>query len=150
MPSLQIHAIWILCMPGGTGAGGAANPGVKVSARAEDNFELIIYYVKHQDRILRSTNIGLITLVAIRRLVKQQETERNHTDPDSPPMIDAVDWPKTMEVLEEYLCQFRGVDGIPLSYVDVVRQDCRPVSAALDQAMRCPTLEDEMIARAPI
>ena len=49
----------ILCRPGGkTGAGEGADPGVKVSARAEDNLDLAIYYVKHQDRLLRSADIG--------------------------------------------------------------------------------------------
>ena len=139
----------ILRRPGGTtGAAGAADPGVKVSARAEDNLKLVIYYVKHQDRVSRTTDIARITLVAIRRLVKQQETEKNHTDPDSPPTIDADDWPKTMEAVEEYLRQFRGVDGTPLSYV--VRQNLRPVGAALDPATNYPTLDEEIIARAPI
>ena len=56
----------ILWRPGGTtGAGGGADPGVKVSARAEDNLKLAIYYVKHQDRVSRSTDIGQITLVVI-------------------------------------------------------------------------------------
>ena len=138
----------ILRRPGGTGAGGVADPGEKVSARAEDNLKLVIYYVKHQDRVSRTPDIGLITLASIRRLVKQQETEKNHTDPDVLPTIDADDWPKTMEAVEEYLRQFRGVEGTPLSYV--VRQTLMPVAAATDPATSYPTLDEEMIARAPI
>ena len=50
----------ILRRPGGTVAGGLADPGEKVSARAEDNLKLVIYYVKHQDRVSRTPDIGLI------------------------------------------------------------------------------------------
>ena len=39
----------VLRRPGGTNAAGAADPGTKVLARAEDNLKLAIYYVKHQD-----------------------------------------------------------------------------------------------------
>ncbi len=39
----------VLHRPGGTNAAGAADPCTKVSARAEDNLKLAIYYVKHKD-----------------------------------------------------------------------------------------------------
>ena len=107
----------VLRRPGGTNAAGAADPGTKVSARAEDNLKLAIYYVKHQDRVSRAVNVGEITLTNVRKLIKQRDTKRNHTDPDTPPMIDSKDWPKTMEAVEEYLRQFRGVNDVPLSYV---------------------------------
>jgi hypothetical protein len=38
----------VIRRPGGT-VGGAADPGIKVSARAEENLKLAIYYIKHQD-----------------------------------------------------------------------------------------------------
>jgi len=34
-----------------------------------------------------------------------------------PPTVNAKDWPRTMESIEEYLQQFRGTTGVPLSYV---------------------------------
>ena len=108
----------VLRRPGGTNAAGAADPGTKVSARAEDNLKLAIYYVKHQDRVSRAVNVGEITLTNVRKLIKQRDTERNHTDPDTPPVIDCKDWPKTMEAVEEYLRQFcRDNDVMCLSVV---------------------------------
>ena len=80
--------------------------------------------------------------------MKQQETESNHTDPDLPITIDTNYWPKIMEAVEEYICQFCGLDGIPLSYV--ARQKLRPADAALDLAKNYSTLDETMIARAPI
>jgi hypothetical protein len=138
----------VLRRPGGTNAAGAADPGTKVSARAEDNLKLAIYYVKHQDRVSRAVNVGEITLTNVRKLIKQRDTERNHTDPDTPPVIDCKDWPKTMEAVEEYLRQFRGVNDVPLSYV--VRIALAPKPAVTDPATNYLTLDEEMIARAPI
>jgi hypothetical protein len=127
----------VLRRPGGTNAAGAADPGTKVSARAEDNLKLAIYYVKHQDRVSRTVNIGDITLTNVRKLIKQRDTEKNHTDPDTTPAIDSKDWPKTMEAVEEYLRQFRGVNDVPLSYV--VRTSLAPKPAATDPATNYPT-----------
>lgn len=137
----------VLRRPGGTNAAGVADPGTKVSARAEDNLKLAVYYVKHQDRVSRNVNVGSITLAAVRKLVKQRETENSHTDPDTP-AIDSKDWPKTIEAVEEYLRQFRGINGVPLSYV--VRKDLIPTTAANDPSTNYSTLDEEMIARAPI
>eukprot|EP00804_Cyclotella_cryptica_P003089 CCRYP_006074-RA/>CCRYP_006074-RA protein AED:0.29 eAED:0.04 QI:0/0/0/0.75/0.33/0.5/4/0/1079 len=138
----------VLRRPGGTNAAGAADPGTKVSARAEDNLKLAIYYVKHQDRVSRAVNVGEITLTNVCKLIKQRDTERNHTDPDTPPMIDSKDWPKTMEAVEEYLRQFRGVNDVPLSYV--VRIALAPKPVLTNPATNYLTLDEEMIARAPI
>ena len=88
--------------------------GTKISARAKDNLKLAIYYVKHQDRVLQTVNIGDITLTNVCKLIKQRDTEKNHTGPDTTPAIDSKDWPKTMEAVEEYLRQFRGVNDVPL------------------------------------
>ena len=46
----------ILRRPGDTTcAEGGSDPGVKVSARAKDNSKLVIYYVKHQERVSGAT-----------------------------------------------------------------------------------------------
>eukprot|EP00804_Cyclotella_cryptica_P015125 CCRYP_000688-RA/>CCRYP_000688-RA protein AED:0.22 eAED:0.24 QI:0/0/0/0.8/1/1/5/0/1053 len=98
--------------------------------------------------VSRAVNVGEITLTNVRKLIKQRDTERNHTDPDTPPMIDSKDWPKTMEAVEEYLRQFRGVNDVPLSYV--VRIALAPKPVLTDPATNYLTLDEEMIARAPI
>ena len=138
----------VLRRPGGATAGGNADPGLKVSARAEFNLKLAIYFIKHQDRVSRVVRPGDIDLAGIRRLVKQRDTEEGHTDPDIPPKISIKDWPATMEAVEEYLRQFRGQNGVPLNYV--VRKDLKPIRAADDPAINYDTLDEEMIARAPI
>lgn len=137
----------VIRRPGGM-VGGAADPGIKVSARAKENLKLAIYYIKHQDRVSRDVVIGSITLANIRLLMKQRDTEKDHTDPDTQPKIDGKDWPKTIEAIEEYLRQFRGTNGVPLSYV--VRKDIKPEPSADDPSTNYDTLDEEMIARAPI
>ena len=64
------------------------------------------------------------------------------------PKVDPKDWSKTMESLVEYLATFRGVTGVPLSYV--VRKELIPKTAASDPPTNYNTLDEEMIARAPI
>ena len=81
----------VLCHPWGTNAAGAADPGTKVSARAEDNLKLAIYFVKHQDLVSWTVIIGDITLTNACKLIKQCDTERNHTDPDTSSIIDSQD-----------------------------------------------------------
>jgi hypothetical protein len=92
--------------------------------------------------------VVIITLANICVLMKQRDTENNHADPDTPPKIDRRDWPKTIEAIEEYLRQFRGTNGIPLSYV--VRKNIKPAPSADDPLANYDTLDEEMIARAPI
>jgi hypothetical protein len=79
---------------GETNAAGAADPGTKVSARAEDNLKLAIYFVKHQDLVSWTVIIEDITLTNACKLIKQCDTEKNHTDPDTSPVIDSKDWPQ--------------------------------------------------------
>ena len=64
------------------------------------------------------------------------------------PVIDAKNWPKTMESLEEYLKGNIGVKGVPLPYV--VRSE-EAVAPSLDEhKTRFLSDEDDMVARAPI
>ena len=123
----------------GTNAARSADPGTKVSARAEDNLKHVIYNVKHLDQVSRAVNIGDITLTNVRKLIKQCDTEKNHTDHNTSPVINSKDWPKTMEAVEEYLRQFRGVNDVPLSYV--VRTSLVPKPAATYPATNYPTLD---------
>ena len=81
----------VLRRPGGTTEEGAPDPGIKVSARVEENLKLAIYYVKYQERVSRNVVIADMTLARIHGLVKQKETEKNHTKPDISPNIDAKD-----------------------------------------------------------
>ena len=63
-------------------------------------------------------------------------------------VLDAHNWPKTMESLEEYLRGNIGVKGVPLSCV--VRSK-EAVAPSLDEPETSfSSTEDEMVAHAPI
>ena len=64
-----------------------------------------------------TVDLGTIILVNIHKLVKQCKTKKQHDDPDAVPKIDAKNWLKTLEAIEEYLRQFKSTHGVPLSYV---------------------------------
>ena len=129
-------------------AGGDAqivNPGTAVSLRAENNLKLACYYLRHQVRVSRDADAAHITLPNVRRIRELRTTEEKHKDPEEGPTIDAKDWPKTMEAIVEYLRSYLGETGIPLAYV--VREEVAvPVD---DPEGGYPSVQDEMIARAP-
>ena len=57
-------------------------------------------------------------------------------------------WSKTLEGIYEYIHTFRGVNGMPLSYV--LRKQLVPTAEADDSSNGYNTINDEMIARYPI
>jgi len=79
----------VLRRPGGQNASGNPDPGVKVSARAEENLKLVAFYCRHQERVSRRTNVALITLINIRKLTKQRDKEKvkKVADPMEPPTV---------------------------------------------------------------
>ena len=60
----------------------------------------------------------------------KQQLEANAKDPITAPVVDFKNLPKTMENLEQYLCQHCSVDGGPLNYC--IRCDLFPEAAARD------------------
>ena len=130
--------------PGGAaGAAAIQNPGVPVNLRAESNLKLLSFYLRHQVRISRGVTVANITLESIRSTRELREFESSYSNPDDPPTIHTKDWPKTMESIEEYLCSVLGERKIPLAYV------IHKNAAVADDATTFPTVQDEMIARAP-
>ena len=139
----------VLRRPGGQNSSGSPDPGVKLSARAEENLKLVAFYCRHQERVSRQLNIASITLASIRKFIKQRDLERvSSTSVREPPTVNVKDWPRTMEGIEEYLQQFRGTTGVPLSYV--IRREIKPAPDSDDPSSNYPTIEHEMVARAPI
>jgi len=140
----------VLRRPGGQNASGNPNPGVKVSARAEENLKPVAFYCRHQERISRGIDVAQITLINIRKLSKQRDKEKMKkvTDPFESPTVNTKDWPRTMEFIEEYLQQFRGTTGAALSYV--IRRVIQPAPDFDDPSSNYATIEHEMVARAPI
>jgi len=82
----------VLRRPGGQNDSGSPDPGVKVSVRAEENLKLVAHYCRHQERVSRPTDVALITLSNIRKLLKQRDLERHKvTDPREPPTVNTKD-----------------------------------------------------------
>ncbi|KAI2512329.1 Reverse transcriptase (RNA-dependent DNA polymerase) [Fragilaria crotonensis] len=132
--------------PGGAaGAANIPNPGVPVNQRAEGHLKLLAFYLRHQARISRTVTVAQVTLEAIRTVRELREFESTYKNPDDLPTINAKDWPKTMEAIDEYLRSVLGERKIPLAYV-VRKNDSIPDD---DDDVIYPTIQDEMIARAP-
>ena len=89
-----------------------------------------------------------ITLESVRLLCELKESEKEHADPTVTILIDAKNWPKTMEGLEEYLRGNIGVKGVPLSYVVRANEVVTPSSD--EPAASFSSAEDKMVARALI
>jgi hypothetical protein len=137
--------------PGGP-AGGAANipsPGVSVNLRAEGHLKLLAFYLRHQARVSRVVQIAEVTLNSIRTVRELREYESTYKAPTETnlPSINTKDWPKTMESIEEYLRSYLRERKIPLAYV--IRKSVEVLDANGDPTTNYPTIQDEMIARAP-
>ena len=104
--------------PGGTNPiTNVANLVIQVSLRDDNNLKLARFFLKHKVRTRRvavATNIILDNVHILREL---KESKKEHKDPMVSPVIDAKNWPKTIESLEEYLRGRIGVEGVPISYV---------------------------------
>jgi ribosomal protein S13 len=125
------------------GAVPVPNPGVPVNQRAEGHLKLLAFYLRHQARVSRNVTVPDITLEAIRSVRELREFESTYKKPDDLPTINAKDWPKTMEAIDEHLRSVLGERKIPLAYV--VRKD----EGVAADGITYPTIQDEMIARAP-
>ena len=142
----------VIRRPGGTipapNVGGAPipAPGVQVNLRAEGHLKLLAFYLRHMERVSRTVTPASITLDVIRTLRELREFELSYKVPDlDAPTINAKDWPKTMESIEEYLRSILGERKIPLAYV--VRKN-EGIPGGTDPSAGYSTKQDEMIARA--
>ena len=83
----------------------------------------------------------------IRTVRELREFESPYKVPmDNLPTINAKDWPKTMETVDEYLRSYLGERKIPLACV--VRKNVA-IPDGDDPPTNYPMIQDEMIARAP-
>ena len=89
-----------------------ANLGIQVSLRAENNLNLARFFLKHKVGTGRGAVATDITLDNVRLLYELKEIKKEHKDPVVSPVIDANNWPKTMESLEEYLRKNIGNKGL--------------------------------------
>lgn len=124
------------------------NQGFMVSMRAENNLKLACYYLRHRQRMSRTTLAAQITLDNVRALHDLKLQQDDHKDPSETPSINPKDWAKTMEDLREYLRGHLGITKVPLSYV--VRENEDVVNEEDDPSTNYSTVYEEMVARAPI
>ena len=84
--------------PGGTNPiDNITNLGIQVSLRAKNNLKLAIFFLKNNvstGRVAVATDINLDN---VRILCELKESKKEHKDPVISPVIDAKNWPKTME-----------------------------------------------------
>jgi hypothetical protein len=94
------------------------NPGRHVSARAEKNMRLTIYYLRHQDRTSRTVEAADITLLTICPMTNLIEREKAHDNPDE---LQKYDDPKKivvfLENFQHYLTQYHSETHVPLTYI---------------------------------
>ena len=138
--------------PDHPGGAGAAQPalipylGRHVSAAAEGNLKLAVYWLHFRQKTSRPTNPGDVTLDNIRTVQTLKRWEDNYKEPDIPTdLINPKDWPKSIDMIKAHLRGHLGITGIPLAYV--VRETEAPQE---DPEEGFTNQLDEMIARAPI
>jgi hypothetical protein len=140
----------VVRQPGGTipgpnpGDAPVNNSGTPVNLRADNYLKLFAFFLRHQDRVSRDTNVANVTLDTIRTVRELRDFKSSYKAPDDPPSINSKDWPKTMESIHEYLRSYLGDRKIPLAYV--VRNDEDVL--ADDPAAGYSTVQEAMIARA--
>jgi len=85
---------------------------------------------------------------SIRRLreLKIKEDSRV-SDPPAVPKIDAKNWPKTMDAIQDYFTCVLGETKAPLAYV--IREEAAVIPEADDLPANYTTPEQEMVARMP-
>jgi hypothetical protein len=122
--------------------------GIMVSQWAEINMQLASYVVRHHNRISRVINIAAMnpTLIRCLRELKLKEDARGQ-DPPTAPKIDAKNWPKTMDAIQDFFTCVLGETKAPLAYV--IRDEAAVVAEADDPPDNYNTPEEEMVARMP-
>ncbi len=127
------------------------NPGINVPLRAENNMKLAAYYCRFREKTSRATTPANIELDPVRTVRPLRDWENAHEEQEPEEgLINAKDWHKMLEALEEYLRRCLGVTKIPLAYVvrenEAVTADPDPDAANRGWS----SMQDEMIGRAPI
>ena len=122
--------------------------GIMAFQPAETNMQLASYTVRHHNRISRAAIVATMNPTSIGRLreLKSKEDKRDG-NPPSAPTIDAKNWPKTIDALQDYFSCVLGETKAPLAYV--IRDTADVPPKAGDAATNYNTPENEMIARVP-
>jgi hypothetical protein len=123
------------------------NNGIPVSIRAVANLKLLVYYLKHMERVQCEPLPSAINLVLIRSYRDQQRHEVGFKKTYDEPEINEKDCPRNLEKIREYLASQYGVTGETLDYVVRAEIDVKPEEE--DPPENYETVAQEMTARAP-
>lgn len=129
-----------------------------VADAAVRNFQLAVTYAKHHERTTRSLTPDMIMPALFGGIKIQREIEEKQKGvkvdlPTGLTLDVSIKAAKTFEAVVKHLGRYRGISGVPLSYV--VRTQLLPPNQATDPAVGDPhskyaSYDAEMIARAPI
>jgi hypothetical protein len=121
--------------------------GIPVSIRLMANLKLCVYYLKHMERVQRKPVANSIKLVFVRSYRDQQRHAVSFNNTAEEKVINDKEWPRTLEIIKEYLASQYGGTGATLDYV--VRPDIEVKPEAEDPTEGYETVDQEMTARAP-
>jgi hypothetical protein len=102
------------------------NNGMPVSIRAVANLKILVYYLKHMERVQREPLPSEINLLLVHSYRDQQRHEVGFNKTAEEPEINEKDWPRTLEKIREYLASQYGVTGATLDYVVRAEIDVKP------------------------
>jgi hypothetical protein len=131
----------------GTSRVTSRNNGIPVSIRSVANLKLLVYYLKHMERVQRKPVPSAINLVLVRSYRDQQRHEVGFKKTAEEPEINEKDWPKTLEKIRKYLASQYGVTGATLDYVVRAEIDVKPEEEYPPE--NYDTVDQEMTTRAP-
>ena len=122
------------------------NRGVTLGFMTEKRLRQLRYYKYHLVCIQRTFERNEATLARLSAVWIRYEAEQEDNDPKEPPkMAKSEEIRSTLENIDEYLTQKRGMYGSPLAYV--TRETVALPEAADDQGFGVPSLEEELIRR---
>jgi hypothetical protein len=123
--------------------------GQSISNLAQERLKLAIFALKHQKRVSREIDLSEMSKESILALDQQRQMEKTFTNKlDGYAQATFKDLAKLFEWVSEQLEHGRGINGEKLAYV--VRPDLIPPYEDRDPPENYPSLDAEMIARAPI
>jgi hypothetical protein len=120
------------------------NNGIPVSIRAVANLKLLVYYLKHMERVQRETLPSATNLVLVCSYRDQHGHEVGFKRTAEEPEINEKDWPMTLEKIREYIASQYGVTGATLDNVVRAKIDVKP-----EEEDPPENYDQEMTARAP-
>jgi hypothetical protein len=118
--------------------GNIRNPGSSVPLCVESNMTLAKWMIVHKPlHISHPCQPGDVTLAVMQAFTEMREYKLNHTNPETKPMIDDKDWPKTFESIKHPSAAY------------IIHEQVTPPPATDDPAGNYAMPVVEMIAHAP-